>query len=337
VLDRGPRAKKFLSYRVSQRPRGIVSSRVPSFQVNPPTGPHSTGDRSEEVCARTHNSSSLNALMSWTCRILTDPRNYKIVHVQHKNCKTDGKFRRPVQTLPSMTRGVCLSALAEPWGAGQALNEAGGGSESPSNSSRPASSQAPWVRGELPEEDSEEHESPPQAPDDDLASQAESGERPPGSVSEPDGQQARQRASQASRRGHRDTGAPRLAVTGTNDTVHHRVDGCKCCTCEAAAQTPQTPWTGYYSLDIEVSAGDGLGIRVTNTKHLFHELICPCGHQTGQSPYRGEDDGLWDGIGLSEWRVVGPTLCALIVALAYRGRMSRAPPGAGVPARLAGH
>jgi transposase len=105
------------------------------------------------------------------------------------------------------------------------------------------------------------------------------------------------------------------------ETVHHRVEGCACCGREAAAQTP---WTAYLSLDIERGEGEALGIRVTHTKHLFYELRCPCGHHTRQLPYRGEDEGLWEGIGLSEWRLVGPTLGALIVALSYRARMSRA-------------
>jgi hypothetical protein len=191
--------------------------------------------------------------------------------------------------------------------------------QTPSNSSRPPSSRAPWVTEEAPEEHNEEEESPPQAG---PAPQAETGEKPQASVSEPGEQQERP----AARKPGKQRGAPgygrtqRLAVT---ETVHHRVDACECCGC-AAAQTPQTPWTAYYSLDIEVGSGDGLGIRVTNTKHLFYELICPCGHHTRQSAYRGEDDGLWEGIGLSEWRLVGPTLGALIVALAYRARMSRA-------------
>lgn len=193
--------------------------------------------------------------------------------------------------------------------------------QTPSNSSRPPSSQAPWVRDEAPED--EDEESPPQAPGDEPAAQAESGEKAQGSVSEPGGQQtcppARKPGKQKGAAGYGRT--QRLAVT---ETVHHRAPCCECCGREAAAQTPQTPWTAHYRLDIERGEGEALGIRVTHTKHLFYEFSCPCGHHTRHSPWRAEDEGLWEGIGLSEWRLVGPTLGALIVALTYRARMSRA-------------
>jgi transposase len=190
--------------------------------------------------------------------------------------------------------------------------------QSPSNSSLPPSSQAPWVRDEAPEEAPEDEGSPPQAGDE-PAPQAETGEKPQESVSalgEPQERPARKPGKQRGAPGYGRT--QRLAVT---ETVHHRVEGCEGCGREAAAQTP---WTAYLSLDIERGEGQALGIRVTHTKHLFYELRCPCGHQSRQLPYRGEDEGLWESIGLSEWRLVGPTLGALIVALSYRGRMSRA-------------
>jgi hypothetical protein len=186
--------------------------------------------------------------------------------------------------------------------------------QTPSNSSRPPSSQAPWVTDE-----NEDEESPPEAPSDEPAPQAESGEKAQGSVSEPGGQQARPPA----RKPGKQKGAPgygRTPCLAVTETVHHRAPCCECCEREAQAHSPQTPWTAYYNLDIEVGEGEALGIR----KHLFYALTCPCGHPTRQSPYRAEDDGLWEGIGLSEWRLVGPTLGALILALSYRARMSRA-------------
>ncbi len=67
--------------------------------------------------------------------------------------------------------------------------------QSPSNSSRPPSSRAPWVRDEAPED--EDEESPPQAPGDEPAPQAETGAKAQGTVSEPGGQQARPASAQA--------------------------------------------------------------------------------------------------------------------------------------------
>jgi transposase len=65
-------------------------------------------------------------------------------------------------------------------------------------------------------------------------------------------------------------------------------------------------------------------MQVTHTQHLSYERRCECGHGTREVPHRCEDDALWEQVQLSEWRLVGETLCALIIALSYRSRMSRA-------------
>jgi len=51
---------------------------------------------------------------------------------------------------------------------------------------------------------------------------------------------------------------------------------------------------------------------------------CACGHRTRAEAGHGVVDPLLAGIELSEWRLVGPGLAALIVALALRFRLSRA-------------
>ncbi len=104
------------------------------------------------------------------------------------------------------------------------------------------------------------------------------------------------------------------------DTVEHRVFCCDGCAGQFTEQDTQVAWTGYYTIDVEVGVP---GIGVTNTKHVYYEASCPCGHVTRQHPHREASDALWEGIGLSEWRLVGPMLCTLIVSLSYRMRMSR--------------
>jgi len=66
------------------------------------------------------------------------------------------------------------------------------------------------------------------------------------------------------------------------------------------------------------------GIRLTNTKHTYYETVCACGHCTQQAPHRQVSHDSTPNIFLSEWRLVGPGLAALIVCLAYRMRLSRA-------------
>ncbi len=69
-------------------------------------------------------------------------------------------------------------------------------------------------------------------------------------------------------------------------------------------------------------ASPGLTLWVVD--HRYDETPCACGHRTRAVPGQGEVDPLFAGIELSEWRLVGPGLAALIVALALRFRLSRA-------------
>jgi len=209
--------------------------------------------------------------------------------------------------------------------------------QNPRNSSRPPSSQAPWVKGgKGTEEDEDGEEASPgekESLDELLHGKGDSKD----AGTEEDSTEPAQEAMPAqtdtkelgrpARKAGKQKGAPgygrtqQLAVT---DTVHHHSGCCEICEREAAENADQVPWTGYYTLDIRVGGGDALGLKVTNTKHLFYELTCECGHCTREVPRRSEDDDLWERVQLSEWRLVGETLCALIIALSYRSRMSRA-------------
>ncbi len=58
--------------------------------------------------------------------------------------------------------------------------------------------------------------------------------------------------------------------------------------------------------------------------HRYYEASCVCGHHTRARAGQGAVDPLLTGIELGEWRLVGPGLAALIVALVFRFRLSRA-------------
>ncbi len=65
------------------------------------------------------------------------------------------------------------------------------------------------------------------------------------------------------------------------------------------------------------------GLRLTCTRHTYYQTLCRCGHETRETPYRApQDEGYWQGVALSEWRLAGPGLCALIVWLHFRMRVS---------------
>ncbi len=207
--------------------------------------------------------------------------------------------------------------------------------QNPSNSSRPPSSQAPWIDHEEVEGDEEAEQVEEEHLDDTHRARGDWNDTEP----EEDGAEPSQEATSAQtdtdnekpappkRKAGKPKGAPgygRTQQLPVTDTVHHHPSCCEICEREAHEHSVQTPWTGYYTVDIKVGDGDALGIQVTNTKHLFYELTCECGHCTREVPHRCEDDALWEHVQLSEWRLVGETLCALIIALSYRSRMSRA-------------
>ena len=196
--------------------------------------------------------------------------------------------------------------------------------QSPKNSSRPPSSRDPWEKNggsEKSEKDgSEPQEDEESVPDgdvngDSLGEQADSkkDEKPAPSADRP----RRKPGKQPGSPGHGRT--ERLALTDTVD--HHPTT---CALCGRAIGETGTAWTAFDSLDIEAGGTETLGIRVTNTRHTYFEAPCGCGHTTRIEPHRANDDPLWERVALSEWRLVGPTLCALVVALTFRSRMSRA-------------
>lgn len=66
------------------------------------------------------------------------------------------------------------------------------------------------------------------------------------------------------------------------------------------------------------------GLIVWVIDRRYHETRCAYGHVTRAVAGQGRVDLLLAGIELNEWRLVGPWLAAVIVALAYRFRLSRA-------------
>ncbi len=112
----------------------------------------------------------------------------------------------------------------------------------------------------------------------------------------------------------------RLPVT---NTVNHVVNHCIICNNYLGEHDEQTAWTGFYSLDIAERTPEQIGIVLTNTKHVFFEQMCPCGHHNRVQPYVAMPDINWPKTDLSEWRLVGSRLAAMIVLLSKRYRKSR--------------
>ena len=194
------------------------------------------------------------------------------------------------------------------------------------NSSRPPGSDAPWEKngGELESDD-----------DDDVGLGEDTG------VSEASGDEDRPEANRVTpdtsdqaglnplkRRPGKQPGAQgfgrqqRIPVTTDED---HYPMSCACCGQGLETDAPNScAYTGFETLDIEWGDPQQPGLRVTNTRHCYYETRCDCGHLTREQPGSSPPDDELPGVAMSEWRLVGPGLSALIVCLAYRMRLSRA-------------
>jgi transposase len=187
--------------------------------------------------------------------------------------------------------------------------------QTPQNSSRPPSSQAPWDR----------------PPSDAAAEGADDEDEPPPPASPPPC--ARRPASGAGtpagnpRRPGKQPGAPgrgrseRIAITHREI---HRPARCAACGAELPPQAEAVAYGGYDELDLAPWCDGAPGLRLLATRHTLVTVRCECGHRTRAEVYRAEADPLWDGVELTGWRLVGPQLAALIVLLALRMRLSRA-------------
>jgi transposase-like protein len=198
--------------------------------------------------------------------------------------------------------------------------------QNPSNSSRPPSSQAPWFRAQEDEEDTEDpsddgdREDPPDKATADSAADTQPG--PSGQDSTDNGDSS---DTTARRKPGRQPGAPgfgrtqKLTIT---DREEHRPSTCVLC---AAALAPDQAkaYTAFDTVDLVFGDTQDPGLRLTCTRHTYYQTPCGCGHETRERPHRApEDEEYWQGVALGEWRLAGPGLCAFIVWLHFRMRVS---------------
>ena len=111
-----------------------------------------------------------------------------------------------------------------------------------------------------------------------------------------------------------------LAIT---DIVYHVRIHCASCDACLGGHDEQAAWTAFYTLDIADHILGLAGITVINTKHIFFETKCDCGHHNREEPYAAMPDVNWPKTALAEWRFVGPRFAAMIVLLSKRFRNSR--------------
>lgn len=215
-------------------------------------------------------------------------------------------------------RGLSLRLLADLKEARERLDQG------PTNSSRPPSSREPWERGAHDETVDE-----PDAVDEPAAGDE------PDSPSE-SGATARPREAESgatavgqptpARRAGKPPGAPgvgRTEVLAAQDERRHYPQTCAGCGQPLPTADAQA-YTGFQEVDLRWGEATGGGLHRWIVNHRYYEVQCACGHRTRAVAGQGAVDPLLAGIKLSEWRLVGPGLATLIVALTWRFRLSRA-------------
>ena len=110
-------------------------------------------------------------------------------------------------------------------------------------------------------------------------------------------------------------------------TVHqhepHYPAQCVLCDDVFDSKHSSVAYTAFDTLTLKWGDLKHPGIEVVNTRHTYYESACPCGHVTQAAPLRQPPDSLLPGVELSQWRLIGSSLAALIICLSFRMRLSR--------------
>jgi hypothetical protein len=84
-------------------------------------------------------------------------------------------------------------------------------------------------------------------------------------------------------------------------------------------------YTGFQTVNIEFGNADKPGVPLSNTQHLYYIGHCPnCGLENRSEPWHDPaDTSDWNGVGMTQWRLIGPDLAALIVYFSMDMRVTR--------------
>ncbi len=198
--------------------------------------------------------------------------------------------------------------------------------QNPSNSSCPSGSQGPWFRvgdEDGPEDDEEKaddsSDEKPAKSDSDSSGKEESAtnEQPKkktgkGRSSNPNNKPGKQLGAQ---------GFGRSKELSVNETIHHFPDQCAICGDHLNPQSA-VAHNAFYTIELILGGPEKPGLILWVTKHIYYTIACACEHENKEIPYRApQDEGEWQGVQLTEWRLAGPGLCAYITWLRFRMRL----------------
>jgi IS1 family transposase len=197
--------------------------------------------------------------------------------------------------------------------------------QNPTNSSRPSSSLAPWDKGRSDpdeKESTEDDESIPIEKNDDSTTEEPADEDDSDNKKKTDEQDSSSEKRKAGKqRGSQGFGrTQRLEITAIE---HHHCDDCPICKTDLSSV--EKSYTGFQTVDIIYGDVDSPGIQFTNTQHFYYAGKCPhCGLESRSEPARAAANNTdWKEVGLTEWRLIGPSLAAMIVYLSMDMYLTR--------------
>ena len=234
-------------------------------------------------------------------------------------------IRKLLEKDPEALAGLSIKLVNDLKEARERLNQ------NPSNSSKPSGSLAPWDKGSIDEEDDEEsnidekdafglknHKEQPSDVDDTADMVIEEINKKSCPQSEDEEEQQRNPGRQPGSQGFGRT--QKLEVT---DIKHH---SCGCCSvCKEDLTIIEKAYTGFQTVNIEFGNTDLPGVQLSNIQHIYYTGLCPnCGLESRSEPWRAPaDTSDWKDVGMTEWRLIGPDLAALIVYLSMDMRVTR--------------
>jgi transposase len=194
--------------------------------------------------------------------------------------------------------------------------------QNPTNSSRPPSTRAPWEQAQGQGQEPEEASVASAQGAEEVKAEALSQSEQKGPAKSPEGKGAEKPAGRAGRR----KGAPghsRTQQLPVDAEQPHAPHSCAICGGPLDESHQSRPHNAHYVLDLVPPTDGGSGLVLRQTKHIYFETLCPCGHWSRALPGRCEEETTWS-VKLSECHLAGPMLVAFICALTQRMRLSRA-------------
>lgn len=254
--------------------------------------------------------------------------NFLLLHYMklsdHDLCQIDEKYLTTLSSEQLLTLSIrLLNDLKE---ARDRLNQ------NPGNSSRPPSSRDPWVVAKIEKKDEDPEEEIDSEIESDKIDDHKAGSSEDKNKDEEENEKKKKKEPQKKNHGsgHRRKAGKQKGTVGCGRTqklpitgeVIHRADECAACGRKLGEEAEFIARTGHYEVDIKLGNEAEPGLVVTNTKHIYGDTTCPCGHVTKTQPHSCPKEPEWD-VEISQWHIVGPMLMALICCLALRMRLSR--------------